>query len=233
LLDRRQLECKELSHSFVEDEMGRTRILLADDHAMMCAGLTKLLEPHYEVLGSVEDGYALLKAADELKPDVVLLDIGMPLLNGLDAARELKKRMPHIKLIFLTLETDCCIASEALRAGAAAYLLKTAQAAELLQAVGDAMRGVLYVTPRICRAMEDRFIRDPRALNRPNRLTSRQREVLQMLAEGRSMKEIAYILEIAHRTVRFHKSQIMEELGITTNSGLVRYAMRSGMISAA
>jgi DNA-binding NarL/FixJ family response regulator len=213
--------------------MGRTRILLADDHTMMCAGLTKLLEPHYEVLGSVEDGCALLKAADELKPDVVLLDVGMPLLNGLDAARELKKRMPHVKLIFLTMESDCCIAAEALRAGAAAYLLKTAQAAELLQAVRDAISGVLYVTPQICRAMEDRFIRDPRALNRPNRLTSRQREVLQMLAEGRSMKEIAYILEIAHRTVRFHKSQIMEELGITTNSGLVRYAMRSGMISAA
>ena len=213
--------------------MGRTRILLADDHTIVCAGVAKLLEPYYEIIGIVEDGRALLKAAGDLKPDVVLLDIGMPLLNGLDAARELKKRMPQVKLIFLTMESDCYIAAEALRAGAAAYLLKTSPAAELLQAVQDAMRGVSYVSPQIGRAMEDRFIRDPKALDRPSQLTSRQREVLQMLAEGRSMKEIAYILEIAHRTVRFHKNQIMEELGITTNSGLVKYAMRNGMISVA
>ena len=213
--------------------MGRTRILLADDHTIVSAGLAKLLEPQYEIIGMVEDGRALLKAAGELKPDLVLLDIGMPLLNGLDAARELKKRMPQVKLIFLTMESDCYIAAEALRAGAAAYLLKTSAAAELLQAVRDAMRGVSYVSPQIGRAMEDRFIRDPRALDRPSQLTSRQREVLQMLAEGRSMKEIAYILEIAHRTVRFHKNQIMEELGITTNSGLVKYAMKNGMISVA
>jgi DNA-binding NarL/FixJ family response regulator len=213
--------------------MGKTRILLADDHNVMCAGLTKLLEPDYDVIGSVEDGRALLKAVDELKPDVVLLDIAMPLLNGLDAARELKKRMPQVKLIFLTVESDCCVAAEAFRIGAVAYLLKTSQAAELLQAIRDAIRGILYVAPQIGRAMEARFIRDPRALNRPNRLTSRQREVLQMLAEGRSMKEIAYILEIAYRTVRFHKSQIMMELGITTNSGLVKYAMTNRMISAA
>lgn len=213
--------------------MRRTRILLADDHAMICAGVAKLLEPHYEVIGTVEDGRALLKAADELKPDVVVLDIGMPILNGLDAARELKRRMPHTRLIFLTMETDCYIAAEALRVGAVAYLLKTSRPAELLQAIQDAMKGVSYVTPQIGRAMEERFIRDPRALDRPSQLTGRQREVLQMLAEGRSMKEIAYILEIAHRTVRFHKNQIMEELGVTTNSGLVKYAMRNGMISAA
>jgi DNA-binding NarL/FixJ family response regulator len=211
--------------------MGRIRILLADDHAMICAGLAKLLEPHYEVVGCVEDGRALLKAADELKPDVVLLDIGMPLLNGLDAGRELRKRMPHVKMIFLTMDSDSYIAAEAFRAGAVAYLLKTSKPSELLQAVHDAVRGVSYVTPQIRRAMEDRFIRDPRALA-PKQLTSRQREVLQMLAEGRSMKEIAYVLEIAHRTVRFHKYQIMEELGITTNSDLVKFAMRHGMTSA-
>jgi DNA-binding NarL/FixJ family response regulator len=211
--------------------MRRTRILLADDHTMMCAGLAKLLEPHYEVVGSVEDGRALLKVADELKPDVVLLDIGMPLMNGLDAARELKKRMPYIKMIFLTMESDSYIAAEAFRAGASAYLLKTSQPTELLQAIHDAVRGVSYVTPQIGRAMEDRFIRDPRGGSK-KQLTGRQREVLQMLAEGHSMKEIAYVLEIAHRTVRFHKYQIMEELGITTNSELVKYAMRHGMTSA-
>jgi len=198
---------------------------------MICAGLAKLLEPHYEVVGSVEDGRALLKAAEELKPDVVLLDIGMPLMNGLDAARELKKRMPYIRMIFLTMESDSYIAAEAFRAGASAYLLKTSRPAELLQAVQDAVRGVSYVTPQIRRAMEDRFIRDPRG-GAKKQLTGRQREVLQMLAEGRSMKEIAYVLEIAHRTVRFHKYQIMEELGITTNSDLVKYAMRHGMTSA-
>jgi DNA-binding NarL/FixJ family response regulator len=212
--------------------MGRTRILIADDHTMICAGVAKLLEPHYEVVGCVEDGVALLKAADALKPDIVLLDIGMPLLNGLDAARELKKRMPHVKVIFLTMESDSYIAAEAFRAGALGYLLKTSLPAELLQAVHDAVRGVSYVTPQISRALEDRFIRDPRALDRPEQLTGRQREVLQMLAEGRSMKEIAYVLDIAHRTVRFHKYRIMEELGVATNSDLVRYAMSHGMISA-
>lgn len=213
--------------------MGRTRILLADDHAMMCAGLAKLLEPYYEVVGSVEDGHALLKVADQLRPDVVLLDIGMPLLNGLDAARELRKRMPHVKLIFLTMESDSCIAAEAFRAGAAAYLLKTSRPAELLRAVHDAVRGVSYVAPEIGRALEARFIQDPGITCRPKQLTGRQREVLQMLAEGRSMKEIAYILQITHRTVRFHKYRIMEELTITTNADLIKYAMRHGMISAA
>ena len=213
--------------------MTRTRILLADDHTMISAGFQKLLEPHYEVVGSVADGRALLKAAAELNPDVVLLDVGMPLLNGLDAARALKKTMPHVKLIFLTMNPDSDIAAEAIRTGASAYLLKNSNPSELLQAVHDVVRGLSYVTPQISQAMEERFIRDPRTANRPRELTPRQREVLQMLAEGRSMKEIAYVLQITHRTVRFHKARIMEELGITTNSELVKYAMKQGIISAA
>lgn len=213
--------------------MTRTRILLADDHTMISAGFQKLLEPHYEVVGSVADGRALLKAAAELNPDVVLLDVGMPLLNGLDAARALKKTMPHVKLIFLTMNPDSDIAAEAFRAGASAYLLKNSQASELLQAIHDVVRGLSYVTPQISQAMEERFIRDPRSANRPKELTGRQREILQMLAEGRSMKEIAYVLQITHRTVRFHKARIMEELGITTNSELVKYAMKQGIISIA
>jgi DNA-binding NarL/FixJ family response regulator len=211
--------------------MTRTRILLADDHVMISAGFRKLLEPQYEVVGVVEDGRTLLKAAAELKPDIVLVDIGMPLLNGLDAARELKKQMPQIKLIFLTMNTDSDIAAEAFRAGASAYLLKNSQASELLHAVHDVVRGLSYVTPQISRVMEDRFIRNPRAANLARELTGRQREVLQMLAEGRSMKEIAFILQVSHRTVRFHKARIMEELGITTNSELVKYAMKQGIIS--
>jgi DNA-binding NarL/FixJ family response regulator len=211
--------------------MERVRILLADDHPMICAGFQKLLEPQYDVVGSVGDGRTLLKAAAELKPDVVLLDIGMPLLNGLDAGRELKRLMPDIKLIFLTMNPDFDLAAEALRIGASGYLLKNSQASELVQAVRDVVRGSSYVTPQIRDAMEEIFIRDPKAVNRPKHLTDRQREVLQMLAEGRSMKEIAHILQIKHRTVRFHKSRIMEELRISTNSELVQYAIKHGMIS--
>ena len=210
--------------------MKRIRILLADDHAMICAGFQKLLEPHYEVVGTVEDGLALLKAARRLNPDVVLLDVAMPLLNGLDAARELRKMMPEVKLIFLTMNPDCEIAAEAFRIGASAYLLKNAQVSELLHAVSDVVKGLSYVTPQISRALEETFIRGIPE-HRPKELTDRQREVLQMLAEGRPMKEIAFVLHITHRTVRFHKSRIMEELGISTNSELVKYAMKHGIIS--
>ncbi len=212
--------------------MTRTRILLADDHTMICAGFQKLLEPFYEVVGSVADGHALLKAAGELKPDVVLLDIGMPLLNGLDAARALKKLMPHVKLIFLTMNADSDIANEAFRAGASAYLLKNSQPSELLQAVHSVIRGISYVTPQVSQAMEASFIRDPRTQNRPKQLSQRQREVLQMLAEGRSLGEVASLLHITHRTARFHKARIMEELEITSTSELVKYAIKHGMISA-
>jgi DNA-binding NarL/FixJ family response regulator len=217
----------------VEGEMGRIRILLADDHPMICEGFRKLLEPEYEVAGIVQDGVALLRAANELKPDVVLLDIAMPVLNGLDAARELRKTMPHVKLIFLTMNLDSDVAAEALRVGASGYLLKAAQSSELLQALNDVVKGRSYVTPQVRRVMEERFIRNPTGLQRPKQLTGRQCEVLQMLAEGRSMKEIAYILQIKHRTVRFHKSRIMEELGVNTISELVQYAIKHGMISAA
>jgi DNA-binding NarL/FixJ family response regulator len=211
--------------------MRRLTILLADDHTMFCAALQKLLEPDYEVIGCVEDGRALVKAAVNLKPDLVLVDVGMPLLNGLDAGRELKKLMPRIKLIFLTMNPDLDVASEALRIGASGYLLKNSRGEELLQAIRDAVRGTSYVTPQISHAIEQSFIRDPKSLLRSKHLSDRQREVLQMLAEGRSMKEIAYILQISHRTVRFHKYRIMEELGISTNSELVQYAIKHAVIS--
>jgi DNA-binding NarL/FixJ family response regulator len=210
--------------------MKRTRILLADDHTMICAGFQKLLEPEYEVVGCVGDGRAMLEAAVELKPDLVLLDIGMPLLNGLDAARALKKMMPHVKLIFLTMNADSDVASEAIRMGASAYLLKNSQPSELLQAVHNVIRGVSYVTPQVIQAMEASFVRDPRALNRPKQLSQRQREVLQMLAEGRSLGEVASLLHITHRTARFHKARIMEELEVSSLSDLVKYAIKHGMV---
>lgn len=212
--------------------MQRVRILLADDHRMLCAAFQKLLEPKYEVVGSVGDGRALLQAAVELKPDVVILDIGMPLLNGLDAGREMKKLLPHAKLIFLTMNADAELAAEAFRIGASAYLLKTSDATELPRAIGDALKGISYITPQIRRAMDERLIRHPDAATRPRQLTDRQREVLQLLAEGKSMKEIAYLLNVTHRTVRFHKYRIMEELGVATNAEVVQYAMKHGLISS-
>jgi len=211
--------------------MQRIRILLADDHALVCSAFQKLLEPRYEVVGCVGDGRALLKAAAELRPDVVLLDITMPLLNGLDAGRELKKRLPRVKLIYLTMNTASELAEEALRGGASGYVLKNARSEELLRAIEGALRGKTYVSAQIRRAIERDFIRNPNTSTQPRRLTERQLEVLQMLAEGRSLKEIADVLQITYRTVRFHKFGIMEELGITSNLELVRYAMKQGMIS--
>lgn len=211
--------------------MKRTTILLADDHTMFSAALKKLLEPEYQVVGCVEDGCTLVKTALDLKPDVVLVDIGMPLLNGLDAGREIKRLIPRSKIIFLTMNPDPDVAAEALRIGASGYLLKHSKAEELLQAVNSALRGTSYVTPQISHSMEESFIRDPKALGRPKELSGRQREVLQMLAEGRQMKEIAFILNISRRTVRFHKYRVMEELGIKTDSGLVQYAIKHAIIS--
>ena len=142
--------------------MRRVRIMIADDHTMIAAGFQKLLEPHYEVVGCVADGHALLKGAPELRPDIVLLDVAMPLLNGLDAARELRSKMPQVKLVFLTMNPAADIAAEAFRIGASAYLLKTSKASESLQAIHAVVKGGSYVTPQIKRAMDERFIRDPR-----------------------------------------------------------------------
>ena len=211
--------------------MKRTRILLADDHTLFCSLLRDLLEPEFEVVGSVSDGQELLQTALSLRPDLVIADIGMPSLNGLDAGRRLKQADPHVKLIYLTMNNNVEYAREALLAGASAFVLKNALSSELLRAIRDALRGVSYVAPEIRRAMADTFVRDPKAVNRPQHLTDRQREVLQMLAEGRSLGEIATRLQISYRTVRFHKLRIMEELGISKNAELVKYAMNHGMIS--
>ena len=211
--------------------MARVRILLADDHTLFCNLLRDLLEPVYEVVGSVSDGRELLKAAGTLDPDVVLVDIGMPWLNGLDAGRRLKQANPKIKLIYLTMNNNVEYAREALQAGASAFILKNSKSSELLRAIRDALKGVSYMAPEIRQAMNEIFVRDPKAVDRPQHLTDRQREVLQMLAEGRSLREIAALLKISYRTVRFHKVRIMEELGISKNAELVKYAMKHGMIS--
>lgn len=213
--------------------MTRVRILLAEDHTLVAEAFQRLLEPHYEVVGIVADGRSLLKVAQQLKPDVAIIDIGMPLLNGLDAGRELKRLLPYIKIIFVTMNDDPDIASEARRFGASGYLLKTSASSELLKAVQEVLRGNSYLTPRISERLRLEFIKDPRADRPAKHLTMRQREVLQLLAEGRPMKEVADILDITPRTVAFHKYRTMEAFNLKSNAELIRFVIREGIIRAA
>jgi len=161
---------------------------------------------------------------------LLLVDVGMPLLNGLDAARQLKKTMPRVELIFLTMNPDSDVASEAFRIGPSGYLLKTSQGDELLRAVRDVVSGMFYVTPEIQQEMEEPFIQDPKTASRPTHLALRQREIVQLLAEGSSTQEIVSILEISIRTVHFHKCGIMEELGLASHAQLVQYAIKHSLI---
>ncbi len=208
----------------------RRRVLLADDHTLLLEAFEKLLEPEYTVVGAVSDGRALLSAAAELKPDVIVLDIAMPLLNGLDAARQLKKTMPAIKLIFLTMNEDPNVANEAILAGASGYLLKTSAASELSKAIKEAFCGRSYVTPVIAQGMAESFIRQPGDDRNAPKLTPRQREVMQLLAEGRSMKEAANILNVTPRTVAFHKYRMMEQLNLKNNADLIQFALREAIV---
>ena len=207
------------------------RILLADDHTMLLEAFRRLLEGRCEVVGAVSDGRALLRDAPALKPDVLVVDIGMPLLNGLEAGRRLKEMLPSVKLIFLTMNEDSDLAAEAMRSGASAYLLKNSAASELFRAIQDVLKGKTYVTPKIVRGMEQAFIRYPRGRRHQKTLTARQREVIQLLAEGKSMKEAADFLNVTPRTVAFHKYRIMEELGLKTSADLVQFALRNRIVA--
>lgn len=211
--------------------MTRPRILLADDHMMLLDALKGLLEPKYSVVGLVLEGRSLLKAADRLRPDVVVLDIAMPHLNGLDAGRQLKKKMPAVKLIFLTMNEDPYMVGEAFRAGASAFLLKQAAGLELTDAIEKVLKGGTYVTPSAAKGQTNISLREPQDRDHAPKPTSRQREVIQLLAEGRSMKEAAHILNITVRTIAAHKYSVMELLQIKTNAELVQYAVRHGIIS--
>ena len=210
--------------------MGRPRILLADDHTLVVEGFRKLLETEFEIVGVVLDGRALLAAALQQKPDVIVLDIGMPFLSGIDAGRELKRLVPRTRLIVLTMNEDPDIAREALRHWASAYLVKKSAGTELIRAVREVLKGKSYVTPRLAQRLMDEFVRDPR-LGRTKEPTPRQREVLHLLAEGRTMKETADLLHLTPRTVAFHKYRIMDEFGLKTNSDLVRFAIREHIVS--
>ncbi len=213
--------------------MTRVRILLAEDHTLVAEAFQGLLEPQYEVVAIVADGRALLKTALRLRPDIAIMDISMPLLNGLDAGRELKRLLPRIKIIFVTMHDDPDMASEARRFGALGYLLKTSASAELLTAVQEVLRGNSYTTPRISECLRQEFIKDPRADRPAKHLTMRQREVLQLLAEGRPMKEVADILQITPRTVAFHKYRAMDTFNLKSNAELIRFVVRKGILDAA
>ncbi|ABF43067.1 two component transcriptional regulator, LuxR family [Candidatus Koribacter versatilis Ellin345] len=218
--------------SLEEIRMNRTRILLADDHNLVAELCKKLLETEYEVVGIATDGRALVRAAVELKPDVIIADVGMPLLNGLDAAQQVKQKLPTVKIIFLTMNPDPDIAAEAFRRGASAYLVKTSAASEVVASVREVLRGKTYVSPTIPREMIDLSLwQHKKLVDETHKLTDRQREVLQLLAEGKGMKEVAAILNMTTRTVAFHKYRIMEVLGTKNNADLVKYAVRNRMTS--
>ena len=210
--------------------MALARVMLADDHTMLVEAFRKLLESQCEVVGTASDGRSLLETAPRLKPDEIIVDIAMPLMNGLEAGLRLKELMPTTKLIFLTMNEDSDLAVEAMRCGASGYLLKSSAASELMQAIQMAMKGKSYVTPQIARGMQKAFINDPRPKDRTKTLTPRQREVVQLLAEGKSMKEVASVLNVTPRTVAFHKYRVMEELSLKTTAELIQFAIKSRIL---
>jgi DNA-binding NarL/FixJ family response regulator len=209
----------------------RPSVLIADDHQMLLDALKKILEPRYEVVGTVRDGRALLEAAVDLQPEIIVLDVAMPQLNGLDAARQIKQTMPKAKLIFMTMNEEPDLVGEAFRAGASGFLLKRAAAFELMDAIEKVLKGGSYVTPSAAEGQAKISLREPKARNHAPEPTPRQREVIQLLAEGRSMKEVASTLQITKRTVAAHKYAVMDLLQLKTNADLVQYAIRHRIIS--
>ena len=212
--------------------MYRPKTLIADDHAMIRTAFRKLLDQDCDVVGDVGDGWALLDAAPKLRPDIILMDIAMPLLNGLDAGRQLKRIMPNVRVIFLTASEDPDVAREAFRIGASGYVIKNSAASELSLAIHEAMCGRPYLTPLIMHSLADLLRREPHEGKPHEHLTVRQREVLQLLAEGYSMKKAASFLRVTPRTIAFHKYRLMDELGLKNNSGLFQFAMKHGLVSA-
>lgn len=212
--------------------MKRPRILLADDHVLIADALKGMLAVNYDVVGVFGDGRSLLAAAESLKPDLMIVDIGMPRLNGLDATRQIKRLLPRVKVIVVTMNEDGGLVAEAFRAGATGYLLKHSAFQELLLAIQEVLKGASYLSPRITGGAVTSMLRGGNVKSEEAReLTPRQREVIQLLAEGRSMKEIADVLTISLRTVAAHKYRIMELLEITNNAELYRYAVRHQIVT--
>jgi len=209
--------------------MKRTRVVLADDHLILLDAIKNLLEPKYEVVGTFTDGESLVAAVQSLEPDVAVIDVAMPAMNGIIACAHLKKLLPKIKVLLLTMNQDRETAAEAFRNGASGFVLKTSAASELVTAIREVLRGGYYATPSLTQGMIGSFVQNFKRMKHQPDLTMRQKEVLQLLAEGYSMKQTAQILNITPRTVAFHKYSMMDHLGIATSAELVTYAMRSGL----
>lgn len=212
--------------------MTTPRVLLADDHTLVLEGFRRIVEQRCQVVGTVEDGRSLLEAAVRLQPDLILLDISMPLLNSIDAARQVKKVLPDVKLVFVTMHADPAYVSEAFKAGAAAYLLKRSAARELDHAIDSVLKGQYFVTSLLTKDLVASLSEGHENLfSQRQDLTPRQREVLQLVAEGRTIKEIAALLNISPKTVEFHKAQIMFHLNLHTTAELTKYALSHGLTS--
>jgi DNA-binding NarL/FixJ family response regulator len=212
--------------------MKHIRVLLADDHKIVLDGLRSLLEDDFELVGTVEDGRALVSAAEQLRPDVIVVDVSMPLLNGIEAVRQIKEHNPRIHVVFLTMHPDVTYAVRAFEVGASGYVLKHSAASDLITAIREAHRGRTYVSPVIAGELMEKLKQEASREQEPARkLSPRQREVLQLFAEGYSAKEIATMLNISPRTVEFHKYRIMEALAVKTSAELVQYAIKHGIVS--
>jgi DNA-binding NarL/FixJ family response regulator len=209
--------------------MKRTRVLLADDHKLTLEGMRAILEPHHEIVGMVTDGRALLDAALLLKPELIVLDITMPLLNGIDAAVQIKKSLPGVKLLFVTMHVNPAYLEAALDAGGTGYVLKSAAREELLDAIKSVVNGRIYVTPSLSSEHLERFA-DPSRAAAVLRLSTREREILQLIAEGRAAKEIAFVLKISAKTVAFHRDNIKRKLGLRTTAELTKHAIEQGLV---
>ena len=211
--------------------MPRTRVLLADDHAVVAQGLESLLKDAFELVGVVHDGRALVDAAETLKPDVIVTDITMPLLNGIDAIRQIRAHHPETRIVVLTMHGDPELAVSAFRAGASGYVLKVSPGEEFITAIEQVAQGRAYVTPLLAKNVIDVLIEAREHSGSRDVLTPRQREVLQLIAEGRTMKEVASILHISPRTAESHKYEIMQVLGLETTAALVQYAVRLKLVA--
>ncbi|GKS57993.1 DNA-binding response regulator [Nitrospira sp.] len=215
----------------------RPRILIADDHVLVAQGIQKLLESDVEVIRLVSDGRALIRAVEETQPDLVVVDISLPLLNGLDAARQIKQAQPKTKILMLTMHADKAFVVEAFQVGVAGYVLKQSLSNELQQAVREVLKGNTYISPTVAHGLVEHMNKptgsEPGTNSKgfDHSLSPRQREVLQLVAEGRSTKEIASILNVSTKTVEFHRTRIMKELGLKTRPELTKYAIANGIIT--
>ena len=209
--------------------MSKSRVLIADDHKIVVEGLKKLLSSDFDVIGAVADGRELLAASEKLHPDVIVADISMPNLNGIEAVRQIKKLHEEVKVVFLTMHPDVTYAASAFKAGASGYVLKHSAPDELVTAIREAVLGRTYITPLIAGRLLEVYEKGDHEGNEILNLTSRQREVLQLLAEGHSVKDIASVLNVSIKTVEYHKYRMMEDLGLKTLAELVRYAVKHGI----